>query len=224
MAFLDEFTANFNKYSGPAYLNRFEVVIIAPFEANPDIGRDRFTSFKVISASMPGKNIRTSPNENVYGPTYEMAQGLTYAETVSFDFYLSAEHVERTYFLNWMDIIVDPTSYNLEYYDNYKRDIEIYQLDKGERRTAGLKLTECYPKTLGAVEYSQDATDVGRINVEFVFKEHFHIDGVGQPVNDAYRPESSTQRQPSRQTAVSGNASLDQFGIFVDRARNIFRL
>ena len=66
MAFLDEFTANFNKYSEPAYLNRFEVVIIAPFE-NPDIGRDRFTSFKVISASMPNKNIRTSPNENVYG-------------------------------------------------------------------------------------------------------------------------------------------------------------
>ena len=50
MAFLDEFTANFNKYSGPAYLNRFEVIITAPEAVSTD---NRFTSFKVISASMP---------------------------------------------------------------------------------------------------------------------------------------------------------------------------
>ena len=52
----------------------------------------------------------------------------------------------------------------------------------------GIKLTECYPKTIGAIEYAQDSSDVGRIDIEFVFKEHFHIDGQDKAKNDEYRP------------------------------------
>ena len=69
MAFLDEFISNFSKYGGPAHLNRFEVLIISPFQANPDIQTDRFVSFKIVSLTLPGKNIRTVTNENIYGPT-----------------------------------------------------------------------------------------------------------------------------------------------------------
>ena len=49
-----------------------------------------------------------------------MAQGLTYAESVAMTFYLSTEHFERDFFINWIDMIIKPDSYNLEYYDNYK--------------------------------------------------------------------------------------------------------
>ena len=52
----------------------------------------------------------------------------------------------------------------------------------------GISLLECYPKTIGAVEYAQDSSDVGRIDIEFVFKEHFHIDGQGNAKNAEYRP------------------------------------
>ena len=77
-------------------------------------------------------------------------------------------------------MIYKPESYNLEYYDNYKRNIEIYQLNKNEQRTAGITLTECYPKTIGAIEYAQSSADVGQINVEFVFREHLHTDSLGR--------------------------------------------
>jgi hypothetical protein len=159
---------------------------------------------------MPGKNLRTVTNENVYGPTFEMAQGVTYAETISMNFYLSSEHFERTYFMNWMDMIYKPKSYNLEYYDNYKRNIEIYQLNKNEQRTAGLRLTECYPKTIGAVEYAQSSADVGQISVEFVFREHFHTDENGKMVNDSYRPAVSNPIQlPQRGRTLSSFGGLD---------------
>ena len=192
MAYLDEFVANFDQYGGAAYLNRFECLIISPFEANPNISSDRFVSFKVVSATFPGKNIRTVTNETIYGPTHEMAQGLTYAESVSFTFYLSAQHIERQYFLNWIDFIYQPDTYNLEYYDEYKRDIQLYQLDRGDKRTSGMKLIDCYPKTLGAIEYAQDSGDIGTIDVEFAFKEHYMTDGNGQELSRKNIPRVST--------------------------------
>ena len=206
---LQEFISKFYDKGGPAFLNRFEVVIISPFEANPNISDDRHTSFKVVSASIPGKNLRTTTDENVYGPTYEMAQGVTYAESISMVFYLSGDHFERTYFMNWMDMIYSPSTYNLEYYDNYKRNIQIYQLNKSNERQAGISLLECYPKTIGAVEYAQDSSDVGRIDIEFVFKEHFHIDGQGNAKNAEYRPAVSTTPPVQRGQFVSSFGGLD---------------
>ena len=206
---LQEFISKFYDKGGPAFLNRFEVVIISPFEANPNIADDRHTSFKVVSASIPGKNLRTTTDENVYGPTYEMAQGVTYAESISMVFYLSGDHFERTYFMNWMDMIYSPATYNLEYYDNYKRNIQIYQLNKSNERQAGISLLECYPKTIGAVEYAQDSSDVGRIDIEFVFKEHFHIDGQGNAKNAEYRPAVSTTPPVQRGQFVSSFGVLD---------------
>ena len=206
---LQEFISKFYDKGGPAFLNRFEVVIISPFEANPNIADDRHTSFKVVSASIPGKNLRTTTDENVYGPTYEMAQGVTYAESISMVFYLSGDHFERTYFMNWMDMIYSPSTYNLEYYDNYKRNIQIYQLNKSNERQAGISLLECYPKTIGAVEYAQDSSEVGRIDIEFVFKEHFHIDGQGNAKNAEYRPSVSTTPPVQRGQFVSSFGGLD---------------
>ena len=206
---LQEFISKFYDKGGPAFLNRFEVVIISPFEANPNIADDRHTSFKVASASIPGKNLRTTTDENVYGPTYEMAQGVTYAESISMVFYLSGDHFERTYFMNWMDMIYSPSTYNLEYYDNYKRNIQIYQLNKSNERQAGISLLECYPKTIGAVEYAQDSSEVGRIDIEFVFKEHFHIDGQGNAKNAEYRPAVSTTSPVQRGQFVSSFGGLD---------------
>ena len=206
---LQEFISKFYDKGGPAFLNRFEVVIISPFEANPNISDDRHTSFKVVSASIPGKNLRTTTDENVYGPTYQMAQGVTYAETISMTFYLSGDHFERTYFMNWMDMIYSPTTYNLEYYDNYKRNIQIYQLNRSNERQAGISLLECYPKTIGAIEYAQDSGDIGKIDIEFVFKEHFHIDGLGGAKNNAYRPAVSTTAPIQRGQFVSSFGGLD---------------
>lgn len=211
MAFLDEFIANFNKYSGPAHLNRFECVIISPFEANRDISTDRFVSFRVVNLTFPGKNIRTVTNETVYGPTYEMAQGLTYAETVSMNFYLSAEHRERQYFLNWMDFIYKPNTYNLEYYDNYRREIDLYQLNKNDERISGIRLEQCYPKTLGAIEYAQDNGEIGQITIEFAFKQHVMIDGQGNAVSRSQLPQSVDPNtiSPQRRVGRSPFGALD---------------
>ena len=174
--FLDEFVASFNKYGGPAQLNRFEARIYSPRDA----AMDKHISYRVEKVTFPGKNIRTVTNENIYGPTHEIAQGLTYAEDVSFTFYLSAEHKERKYFLDWQDFIYKPNTYALEYYREYVKDIELYQIDKNNQRRAGVKLIECFPKTVGALEFDQGNVELGRQEVSFAFKEFIFIDGNGR--------------------------------------------
>lgn len=207
-----QFTASLAK--GNARTNRFEVQINLPLALQVAYEGQKDLNIRLESVSFPGKNIRTVTNENVYGPTYEMAQGLTYAESVAMNFYLSSSHFERTYFMNWLDMIVKPDSYNLEYYDNYKRNISIYQMNKTNERTAGIKLLDCYPKTIGAIEYSQENGEVGQISVEFVFKEHVHIDGSGRLLNEKYAPavKDLQRRQRGQNVAVHGGLEIDPRG------------
>tara|TARA_R100000951_G_scaffold71660_1_gene60370 strand:- start:5788 stop:6462 length:675 start_codon:yes stop_codon:yes gene_type:complete len=183
MAALDEFISSFSKYGGPAMLSRFEVRISAPATAIPSYSDDRHMSLRVETVTMPGKNIRTVTNENVYGPTHEMAQGLTYAETVSMTFFLSAEHFERNYIQSWMDFIYKPNNYNLEYYKEYNRPIQIFQLDKNGKRLNGMNLNEAFPKTLGPIEYTQTSTELARQEVSFSFKDITFIDSSGNSIS-----------------------------------------
>ena len=69
MAFLQEFISKYQDLVEPLqYLNRFEAIIISPFETNANLSDDRHTSFKIVSMTMPDKNLRTVTNENIYGP------------------------------------------------------------------------------------------------------------------------------------------------------------
>ena len=178
MAALDQFIASFGQYGGAAQLNRFEVVIQSPFLGNDD----RHVSFRVEDVTMPGKNIRTTSNDNIYGPSHEMAQGLTYAEEVNMTIYLSAQHFEKHYVHLWMDYIVKPNTYDLEYYKSYIQPIHIYQLGKNGDRLAGVRLNESFPKTLGPISYSQSNGELARQEVSFAFKDVEFMDGKGNIV------------------------------------------
>jgi len=194
MAALDQFIASFNKYGGPAQLNRFEVVIQSPFSS----GDDRHVSFRVEGVTMPGKNIRSTTNENIYGPTHEMAQGLTYAEEVNMTILLSAQHREKHYIHLWMDYIVKPNTYDLEYYQEYIQPIFIYQLGKNGERASGLKLNECFPKTLGPIQYSQNSVnELAKQEVSFSFKDLEFVDTAGDTISlrDSAAGKFPRQRQ-----------------------------
>ena len=179
MAALDEFIASFSKFGGHALANRFEVKITSP-PAIRDPNADKHVSFRVEAFTMPGKNIRTVTNETVYGPTYEMAQGLTYAEDISMTFFLSAEHFERQYFLRWQDLVIKPNNFNLEYYNEYVTPIEVFQLGKN-----GLPLAE----------------------VSFVFKDFVFIDANGKGMDNSDNRSFATENPPITQTGF-GNMTI----------------
>ena len=95
---------------------------------------------------------------------------------------------ERTYFELWQQAAYSLKSFNYNFYDNYVSDINIFQLgsfnNSNERDgvTYAVKLYDCYPKTIGTVDYSYEANDVLTFNVTFEFRYwiNYFIDRDGQ--------------------------------------------
>ena len=94
---LNELIGLMRSDEGIARPSRYEVILIPPagsrsssgVSQNPFAtqlqqmtgdGTARSTSLKVENISMPGRNIDTAPDTNIYGPTREIAQGFSFAD------------------------------------------------------------------------------------------------------------------------------------------------
>jgi hypothetical protein len=185
MSSIDRFSATLNTV---ARANRFEVVFTLP-KALPQAFLEMNTSqlsLRLQSVTFPGKNITTTEDTNIYGPSYEVAQGLSYADSISMTFLMKNTHAEKEVFNEWQDIIVDPVSYDLEYYNNYITNFECYQLDELDRKTAGIELIEVFPKTVNPIEFSQaGGQETLKLQVDFAFREWIPI--WCDPVNNITR-------------------------------------
>ena len=95
---INEVLAEFRSDDGFALPSRYEVVLLPPkgtrgkpqgalnnifakvMEENTGEGTTRKTGLMVDTIEFPGRNIDTSADENIYGPTREIADGYTYAD------------------------------------------------------------------------------------------------------------------------------------------------
>jgi len=159
--------------------NKFEAVIYPP--AGAGWSDTRGISVRIKKITMPGKNIDTSTNDTVYGPTHELARGLTYADEITISFWLSDDLTEKREMEKWQNYIYDTNTYALNFYDDYIGTIAIYQLDDNHEKTAGVELRECFPKTVSPIEYDNDSVSaIGSLDVGFAFKEWREITGLGR--------------------------------------------
>jgi hypothetical protein len=157
---------------GNAKPNRFEAMITLPQSLGVGYQEAKDMNLRIQSVTMPGKNIRTTTDENTYGPTYEVAQGLTYAEEIGVTFLLQNNHFQRWIFNTWQDSIVDPSTYDISYYNEYVSTMEVFQLDENSRKTAGIKIKDIFPKTVDAIEFNMGTTnEYIQATVNFAFRE-----------------------------------------------------
>ena len=106
----------------------------------------REVSLKCDQIEMPGRNIDTAPDNNIYGPVREIVQGWSFAD-ITAQFQLSSDLRERRFFETWNRLSFNPDTWNMGYYDDYTGTIQIFQLDEQNNRRYGVELIECYPKT-----------------------------------------------------------------------------
>ena len=103
-------------------------------------------------------------------------------------FYLDKFLRERSYFELWQQAAFSTKSFNKNYYDNYVSDMNIFQLGQFASRqerddvTYAVKLFDCYPKTVGAVQYSHANNNVQTFQVTFTFRYwvNYFIDRAGE--------------------------------------------
>ena len=147
----------FQGNDGYAQPNRYEVIILPPSKLNIGGGNSqnifaslmqtqsssndlRQLSLRASNLTLPGRNLATSEEGNIYGPNREIVEGVTYADDISISFQASNDLKERVFFENWQKLAFNETSWNIGYYWDYVGTIELYMLDKQDQKRYGIKL------------------------------------------------------------------------------------
>jgi hypothetical protein len=179
---LNDIISSYHDNNGYAQPNKFDVVITPPAKngggGNENVfsGMDRKSDIRDISmrcesVQLPGRNLATSTDSNIYGPTRDIVEGVTYAEDLNMVFQASSGLDERVFFENWQRQAFDEKTWNIGYYNDYIGDIDIYLLDKQNKRRYGLKIHEAYPKTITATDLNSGTNnEIIKISVSFSFR------------------------------------------------------
>ena len=176
---LNDFLSEFHDKNGYALPSRYEVIITSPAEGNA-----RKVSMRCETIDLPGRSLNTSPDSNMYGIAPEIVDGITFGGTLSMTFQASSDLEERVFFESWQEMAWDKGTWNVKYYKDYIKEIEIYVLDINNQRRYGIKLMECFPKEIGPSSFSAaTASDIVKIPITMQYRYWETLDITNQPPN-----------------------------------------
>lgn len=157
------------KTEGMARDNRFEMVITPPSSLYGSSPNQKLV-LHCQTVQMPGLNFNTAP-VLTYGEQREAVYNRLF-EPIQAEFILDNSMEVKKFFDAWQNLIIDPTSRMVNYYQNYIGTVEIYQLDytEQERVVYAVKCHEVYPKTVSPISYSATSKDVTKLQVSLQFK------------------------------------------------------
>ena len=192
---LNEIISGFHSEDGYAVPNRFEAIITPPPKmgaktiTNSSHGSERKSDVRSISlrcesVSLPGRNLNTTTDSNIYGPTREIVDGVTYAEDINMVFPASSGLEERVFFEEWQKQAFDETTWNIGYYHDYVSIIDLYLLNRNNKRRFGLRLHEAFPKTITGTDLNQASnSEIIKISISFSFRYWSTLDIERTPPN-----------------------------------------
>ena len=176
---LNDFLSEFRSNNGYALPSRYEVIITSPGEGNA-----RKVSMRCESIDMPGRALNTSLDTNMYGIAPEIVDGITFAGDIAMSFQGSSDLEERVFFESWQEEAWDKGTWNVKYYRDYIKDIDLYVLDQQDTRRYGVRLRECFPKEIGPTSLTYDAAgDIIKIPVTMQYRYWETLDINNQPPN-----------------------------------------
>ena len=188
---LHNFISSINTDHGHALQDKFEAIISLPtnrsgkyntkISSSAAINKFNLSdiSLRIESINLPGRNLDTTSDTNIYGPTREVVNGVSYAEDISIVFLASSDLRERKFFEEWQNRAINPATWNIGYYNDYVGIIDIYLMDKNGKRLFGVKLHEAFPKTIGPTPLSNaQKNTLIKTEVSFAFRYWTPVDAV----------------------------------------------
>lgn len=154
------------KNRGLARTNRYDVVIPLPV----------VTSSKTIyvanlfcdAVSLPGVNISTTP-QRFYGEERQMPYERMF-DPVTLSFYVDNTMELKTAFEEWINLIIDPKTRAIGYYNDYTRPVEIYIKDVEDGTPYKLTLHEAYPKALNTIQLDTSSREIMKMTMTMQYK------------------------------------------------------
>ena len=175
---LNDILSTFHSEDGYAVPNRFECLILPPmsgsnssFSSGSLDGDPRAVSMRCESASMPGRDLSTIDDVNVYGPSRQIVNRVAYSSTIEMIFQASSGLQERVFFEEWQKKAFNEETWDVGYHQDYVSEVQVYLLDKQNQRRYGIRLHEAYPRAIGAVGLNQaPSSEIIKIPVTFSFR------------------------------------------------------
>ena len=201
------------------------------FQSSSNIDVMKRLSNACESAAFPGRSVGTQPNR-IMGPVREMPYESIYSGDLDLTFRVGQDMFERRYFEFWMDRIVNHSTNTMGYYDDYTRDIYIAQLNPADGIVYKVKLTECYPKAINAIDLGYAKTDdYVRQSVSIAFREYEVLSSNGLVSGSPVLSEGmQSRREILRQDAANeqtlaeerANASNELVGSILRETEEMF--
>jgi hypothetical protein len=185
---INEVLSGYRSQDGFARANRYEVMLHSPsgekgtgknnlqniYSKIMNVARGdgtvRKTGLRCEAISFPGRNLDTTPDTNIYGPTREIVTGFSFAE-ITGTFVCSSDMREKLFFETWQRLAFNNTTWALGYYDDYVGSVDIHQLDENDNKRYGVELMEAFPKTIAAQTLGYGLNDtLHKIDVTFSYR------------------------------------------------------
>ena len=163
---------------GLATKNRYRISVAPP----SSLGKmDNSIALMCESIEFPGQNFSSQPDLLRYGPSREMATGVTYAP-ITATFICSPDMYEKRFFENWQLLVMDMYTWEPRFYKDYIGGLKVYQLDRANNATYVVELFEVYPKTITAQDLGYATNDAYHtIAVEFIYHHWEWMDEATTP-------------------------------------------
>jgi len=152
---------------------------------NQDQNKRRVQAFCSAIAMPSREGVQKEIRHN--GPTRKFVYDYTSPE-ITATFYTDKFMRERTFFEMWQKAAFSNSTHNFNYYNDYVAPLDIFALGQFASRqerddiTYGVRLFECYPKTISEVSFSHDANEIQTFTVTFSFRYwvNFFLDRAGE--------------------------------------------
>lgn len=149
-----------------------------------DASEQRVLSLNCKGVNMPG--VSFSELTHAYSGQYpiDIPTAKTFSK-LNMEFYLSENHFERNYFLQWQGDVFNERDKSFNYPDEYKRDITIYQLpvtgNSKEDASLICRVIGVYPKSVSDVQLLYgEVNSVGEFQVSFAFTRVEFLNKAGE--------------------------------------------
>lgn len=139
-------------------------------------GDPRAINLSCSAVSMPGVSYATKEIRTGKGPLHKIPYDKIY-EPITATFYVDIDHNTRRFFLDWINMIDQPTEQvdkdgnHYQFYNNYIGGMYIYQLDAKQLPSHLVYVEELYPTNVGEIALAYESTDaVATFTVTFNYR------------------------------------------------------
>ena len=189
---IDDFKSVISRRSGLAPANRFAIFMSPPSQTllNLDlqnvasnllsgnfgpgqlVNDPRDVSLLCESCSLPGRQIQTLDKQHMnYRQSIKIPQGY-FNEDVNFVFHLTNDYHMKKVFDRWLDLVINPETYQVAYRKEFVTDVTIQQLNRQNVPVYGIKLKNAFPVTVNTIELSNASAENQKLNVTLTYEDY----------------------------------------------------